>query len=231
MRIYILLAVLFSPIAARCQVTTSDAELFIAIKETGKYEISVDDESISSRAGRFRFFELEPGNALVTINVAGKQVFRREVSLKAGTRTMASFSTADGFKLNDELPMYADGRYALDNWNGGIVREEERPGGNNRPFFREMRPEEFAGLFNSYKKETFDDGKLRFLQVTLRNNRLSVNQLIQLLQRITFDDNRLVAAVNCYPAVYDRGNFFKIRDIFNYRITKDKFDAFLLRQG
>ncbi len=247
MKVYLFLALLAGSIAARAQqqVRPVLAELFIETKEPGKFEFSVNDDYSAARSGRYRFYDVSAGTVPVILRLAGKEVLRKDITLRSGMRTLATYSKATGLKVTDELRIFdANGEYALDNWDGNGSRRDDRPSNgrpqddrmddlrfpDSRPIVREMRSVDFADLYAAVKRESFDNGRLRILALALRENRVSVNQLIQLLALFSFEDNKLNAAVNCYYSTYDRGNFYKVREAFVFSANRDKLDQFLLKQ-
>ncbi|WP_207426750.1 DUF4476 domain-containing protein [Pedobacter sp. SYSU D00535] len=215
---------------ATAQYREDHAELFIEVQERGRVTVTVGDEQITSRSGRFRFYDLREGSNLITIAIDGRPAFKRSLNIEAGLRTIAVYNRRSSLKIVDELEIYEYDKYNLDNWAGTIDRGSERPG--NRPERIEygMYPEEFNRLVDAMKKESFDDGRVRLLAIALRNSQISVNQLVQLLERFSFDKNKLNAALNSYDAVQDKRNFYLVRNLFAFASDKEKIDNFILQQ-
>ncbi|MDB5011819.1 MAG: hypothetical protein JWQ25_21 [Daejeonella sp.] len=207
------------------------AEFFVRTTDNGKFQISVNSDVIYSKSGFYRFFEVPAGRTAIVITYDGK-VYKKDMILMNGIRSIAIFSKAEGLRVIAELDIYNKGHYALDNWNTPIqseprkVLEKKRTNNHNR----EMLAEDFNSLMQSYSKIAFDDERIKFLTMVLKNNRVSVEQLMLLLKKVTFDDARLSAAVSNYNNVFDREKFYLIRELFAFPSDKEKLDIFLTKQ-
>lgn len=209
----------------------ASAEFFVRIKDSGKFQISVNNDYCYSSSGLYRFFELLPGKATIVITYPGK-VYSKGIILTDGVRSIAVFSKADGLKIIQELDIYHESIYSLDNWNTPTQTISRKPTDRQRTnnHNREMPLEDFTPLMESYNKISHDDERINFLTMTLRDNRVSVEQLMLLLKKVAFDDARLSAAINNYNNVFDREKFYLIRDLFAFPLSKEKLDLFLTKQ-
>jgi hypothetical protein len=127
------------------------------------------------------------------------------------------------------MGIYKDYRYALDNWNGSLYDEGNRPETGRPSAIRRISAGDFDNLFAAVKKESFDDGKQKVISLALQNYSVSVSQLSRLLELFSFDDQRLTVALNSYSSIYDKERFFQLRGLFT-SFNKNKFDDFLLKQ-
>lgn len=227
---YTAIAILFASTLVNAQ-SKKTAELFIRTTDIGKFQIIVNKDMNYSSSGYYRFFDVPAGRAAVNITYAGK-VYKKDLVLINGIRSIATFSKTDGLRIIAELDIYNQGRYALDNWNTPMTNESRKPLEkqltNNHN--REMLAEDFNPLLESYSKINYDDERINFLTMTLKNNRVSVEQLMTLLKKVTLDDSRLSAAINNYNNVFDREKFYLIRNLFAVPLSKEKLDLFLTKQ-
>jgi hypothetical protein len=230
MRYLFLIALLAGGLAGRAQFSIENSELFVEVKEPGKYEISVNQDYAFSHLGRTRFYNLSPGLTKVVVSLAGKPVLRKDLSLRPGQRTIAAYSKHEGLRIMEELSIYKNFRYALDSWNGTLYEENNRPETGRPAVMRRISAGDFDNLFTGIKKELFDDGKQKVLTLALQSYSVSTSQLSRLLELFSFDDQRLNAALNSYSSIYDQERFFQLRGLFT-SFNKNKFDDFLLKQG
>lgn len=221
---------LFTSLVAKAQ-SKGYAEFFVKIKEAGKFQISVNTDYNYSSSGFYRFYDVEPGRATITITYAGK-IYKKDLVLIDGVRSLAVFSKVEGLRIIDELNIYNQGVYSLDNWNTQLQNQPkkaiERQRTNNHN--REMLAADFNQLMESYSKISFDDERIKFLTMTLKNNRVSVEQLMLLLKKVVFDDARLSAAISNHNNVFDREKFYLVRELFAFPSSKEKLDLFLAKQ-
>jgi hypothetical protein len=81
---------------------------------------------------------------------------------------------------------------------------------------------EFAKLLTSLKSNSFDDGKLKFVQTLGARPRFSSAQAKQMLATFSFDRERVPAAVLLHKIVIDPENFFQALEAFSFKSSKDE---------
>jgi len=230
MRFLAALIIILTSITVKAQ-STVQTEFFIKVNEPGKVQISINLDYSYSSSGFYRFYDVKPGRTTVTITHGGK-VYKKNLTLKDGFRSIAVFSKIEGLKIIDELIIYQNGAYSLDNWNSQIQTPSKKPiekqYTNNHN--REMPKGDFNLLLESYDKISFDDERIKFLSMALKNNRVSVEQLMILLKKINFDDARLSAAIINHNNVFDREKYYLVRNLFAFPASKEKLDFFLAKQ-
>jgi len=82
--------------------------------------------------------------------------------------------------------------------------------------------EEFNGLINSIKDESFQENQLSIVQISARYNYFTVNQVIQVIDLFSFSDGKLTALEYLYPHVVDKFNSHQIVNAFTYSSDKEK---------
>ena len=82
--------------------------------------------------------------------------------------------------------------------------------------------EEFNGLINSIKDESFQENQLSIVQISARYNYFTVNQVIQVIDLFSFSDGKLTALEYLYPNVVDKFNSHQIVNAFTYSSDKEK---------
>jgi hypothetical protein len=81
--------------------------------------------------------------------------------------------------------------------------------------------DDFAKLLAAVKKESFDDGKLRFLYRLVEKQRFTCDQARELLKVFSFDESRSKAAEVLYPRLTDPERFLFIVDVFTFDSSRD----------
>lgn len=95
---------------------------------------------------------------------------------------------------------------------------------------RGMHQSTFEQLKASVKKEAFDDGKTKLIQVAIQGSAPSTSQLSELLKLYSFEDKALVCAKAAYNFVYDKQRYFTLKDVFKFRSNQDELLAFLAQK-
>lgn len=221
MKTYILLALaLFGVQLTFAQNSRGTAEVFIQIEDRGNFTISLDNESISSAKGRFRFYEVYNPNAILTISQGNRQIFSRKIEFPYNQRSVYSFSLRRGLQLNQTLSIYRNGQYALNDFDDYV-------GAYNTGVVPPHQTNSFALLQTQVNKEPFDSGKASIIQAYAKNNYLSTDQVNLLFKNFNQDDVKLELAKSLLPAISDIQNYYTLREAFTFLSSRDEFMQFL----
>ena len=137
MKNYILLSLaLFSASLCFAQNNRSKAEVFIQVQDRGTFTISLDNESIRSAKGRFRFFEVYTASPVLSISQGDKRVYSQQLNVKGNERIIFTYDLLQGLKTYKVLPIYKNGQYALDDFDQEVT-EILSPRPENRPTYFE----------------------------------------------------------------------------------------------
>lgn len=82
--------------------------------------------------------------------------------------------------------------------------------------------EEFAGLMESVKNESFQENQLSIVQISSRYNYFTVDQVVRVIELFSFSDGKLKALEYLYPNVVDKFNSHQIINSFTYSSDKEK---------
>ncbi len=75
---------------------------------------------------------------------------------------------------------------------------------------------EFDSLMNTFRSNTFDDGKVEFVKMMSKNRAFKTDQVRLILSEMTFDKGREQAGVVLYPHVTDKDNFYQVFETFTF---------------
>lgn len=89
--------------------------------------------------------------------------------------------------------------------------------------------EEFAGLVESIKNESFQENQLSIVQISARYNFFTVNQVIRVIELFSFSDGQLKTLEFMYPNVVDKFNSHQIINAFTYSSDKEKANEIINR--
>ncbi|WP_199119095.1 DUF4476 domain-containing protein [Pedobacter sp. ASV28] len=226
MKKFILLGiVLLCTLSSFAQNNRGKAEVFIQITDRGHYTVYLDDEFMGSSKGRFRFYDVYNYSPTLTILSGNKKIFSRVLEVNPSTRLILSYNSRRGLSIINELNLYRNRVYALNDFDGyiepyntGIV-PPRYPTGNNEIH-------QFESLSSAVKKEAFDDTKMKLIEAYLAYGEISSTQLITLLNHFNNDGNKLTLAKSAYPNITDLGNYYLVRDAFTFSSYKEEFTKF-----
>lgn len=86
---------------------------------------------------------------------------------------------------------------------------------NNR-----INPEEFGGMYDAIKKESFESTKIDLAKSFFGNRELSSAQVFQVTKLFTMESNRLEFSKYAYARTYDKKNYYKVYDAFTFSNSK-----------
>lgn len=85
-----------------------------------------------------------------------------------------------------------------------------------------MAKEDFAKVLKGLKDQSFDDGKMKYVNGLAKTTRLTSAQVKEMLAAFSFDRDRVTAAVTLHPMVVDPELFVTVLDAFSFKSSKDE---------
>lgn len=82
--------------------------------------------------------------------------------------------------------------------------------------------EEVERMYNTLKKESFDDTRLSLAKTMVSNNRMAAHQIKRLAESFSFDSNKLTFLKYAYTYCIDRQNYYECADVLTFTSDKEK---------
>lgn len=99
--------------------------------------------------------------------------------------------------------------------------------GNTRGCTWPMNATDFAAAKKTITQSSFDDTKLTTAKSIVSNNCVSTDQVVQLCNLFSFEDNKLEFAKFAYRYTTDPRNYFKVNDVFSFSSNKEELSEFV----
>ncbi|MCS7085181.1 MAG: DUF4476 domain-containing protein [Bacteroidia bacterium] len=80
---------------------------------------------------------------------------------------------------------------------------------------------------NSIRNAPFRDSKINIAKQFLSANCVLTRDVLEIMRRLDFDEDRLEIATFAYPSTYDQGNYFMLNDGFTFQSTREDFNDFM----
>ena len=94
----------------------------------------------------------------------------------------------------------------------------------DRPSYqtRVMDSRSFNDFYNRFKKEPFDDDRLKMLDTALSSCDFLCEQCLRLISLYTFDDDKLKIVKRMYYRIVDKENTYQLIDAMTFSSSKDE---------
>lgn len=90
-----------------------------------------------------------------------------------------------------------------------------------------MNPRDFEEAMTLLSKETFDDTRLATAKQIVANNPMTVNQIMQICQLLTYESNKLELAKFAYPYCIEKNKYYMLNEVFTYDSSKKELNEYL----
>lgn len=89
---------------------------------------------------------------------------------------------------------------------------------------------DFSSAKSSISSKTFEDSKITMAKQIIKANCLKSEQVKQIMKMMGYEDSRLEIAKFAYPYCYDKNNYYKVNDAFQFELTIDELNEFIEAQ-
>ena len=90
-----------------------------------------------------------------------------------------------------------------------------------------VKEERFEDMMESVEDASFAEDKVRVCKRILKTNCLIIDQLIMMLEEISFDEDQLELAKFAYDHVYDLENYYKVYDVFSFSKSGEELEEYI----
>jgi len=92
---------------------------------------------------------------------------------------------------------------------------------------RPVGADRFSGMMGTISDAAFSDDKVRIAKQIMRSNCLVIEQLVEILEEITFDEGQLDLAKFAYEHIYDLENYYQVYGVFSFSSSGEELDAYI----
>ena len=110
---------------------------------------------------------------------------------------------------------------------GGGYQTPQRGCANNWP----MNASDFGAAKKTINESSFDETKLSTAKSIVSSNCLSSDQITQVCNLFSFEDNKLAFAKFAYKYCTDPKNYFKVNNVFSFSSNKEELSEFTQNGG
>lgn len=93
-----------------------------------------------------------------------------------------------------------------------------------------MHPQDFSDLKKTISAKSFEETRLTIAKQVTGNQCLFTSQVTEILNLFSFEETKLDFAKYAYRYTYDRGNYFKVNDVFTFETTTEELNEYINSQ-
>ena len=90
-----------------------------------------------------------------------------------------------------------------------------------------VSPERFKSMMESIDNASFAEDKVRVAKRILKTNCLTIDNLVLILEEISFDEDQLELAKFAYEHVHDLENYYKVYDVFSFSKSGEELEDYI----
>ena len=90
-----------------------------------------------------------------------------------------------------------------------------------------MDPSSFNSAISTIKSASFEETKLSTAKSVLSSNCISTDQVVAICKQFSFEQTKLDFAKFAYPKTTDKGNYFKVANVFDFDASKTDLNEFI----
>jgi hypothetical protein len=161
----------------------------------------------------------DPNGGTVTMNVGGMGAgMNVNVTGATSQTTVTTTTTTSSSGDMGQAPPPANQTVYVDGYGG--------PVGCPMP----MTHEDYEGAKNTINAKTFENDKLTIAEQIASSNCLTAGQVKGIMALFTFENTKLDFAKFAYGHTYDKGNYYKVNDAFQFSSSTDALNQFINSQ-
>ena len=150
-----------------------------------------------------------PGSATIQMNVGGMGVTTQQTTITTTTTT-----TNSGGSATQAAPQQTQQQY-VPGYNG--------PVGCPTP----MSHDDYESAKSSISQKDFENTKLDMAKQIAGSNCLLAEQVKGIMKLFTFENSKLDFAKFAYTHTYDKGNYFKVNDAFEFDSSSQELNSYV----
>lgn len=219
------------------------SDLTIKVANSGLYTVVVNGQKQVRNSNTFPFVKMQPGTYPVQIlkeNYWGSPavLFSGHVRVPHNAAVLAKLDHRNNMHVSvKQLGGYTQTSFHHDPHHGV---GNEHPGGfvslagggvhcapEPAPVFIGMRHQAFDNLIAGMGNRSFDSDRLRIAKQAVQHHGVSSEQVLQIMQMLTFESSKLTFAKFAHQFVHDPENYFIVNEGFTFSSSISQLDRFI----
>lgn len=211
------------------------SQLQLRFTHHADYSVQIAGQQYFVDRSVLNLHQIRPGRHFMRVsrNIYGRAgrivgrhlIYRGPINVPANSRVFARITPAGNLfidQVNPIRPVRPNGP----NRNWVPPQNRNRQGNFHAPGMNHGASN-FGLFLNSIRSESFDRAKLDLSREYLRFNALTSDQVVRVMNQITFDSGKIEFAKMAYPNVLDPQNFFITMNALTFNSSKRELQRYI----
>ena len=226
-KIIYLLAMVLSAFTSRANHLSS--ELVLDAYGNTLFTAGLDNQYNNRPDYKFRMAEITPGTHYLQVtaypayqyypNSCGQIIFSGYINIPASSKVSARIDRFGRYKVLNIIPRYP----------GPIVYNV--PPYPPAPYYLPMSDYDFNNLRQAIESKSFESTRMEIAKQVLSQRFVSTEQVMNLMNLLTFESSKLELAKFAYSKTVDKENYFRVNNAFTFESSIQELDDYIRNMG
>ena len=212
---------------AQLKASHLSSDLKLRLHDQAFFTVAVDHDFYNTPSNHFVIQNLEPGRHFLRVTRMNPGaygpysfpmvVFNGFIDIPAASDIHAMIDRYKRFHINKIIPFAPEPVCAAPVYNAPP------------PACYGMNDYEFDMLKRTIDQRSFDSSRLQIAKQAISSNRITAQQVTELLGLMTFESTKLELAKFAYHHTLDKQNYFLVNDAFTFESSIDELNEYIFR--
>jgi len=212
----------------------NNSQLNLRLYDNALFTVSIDKMNYANPSTSFNSINITPGNHYIKVvkhifnpySYWGNScitVFQGCINMPAGREVFAQIDAYNTFNVYNQVPLHRNhgNNYYSNNNCGNENDYYGNPGGDNGCYNKPapcygMTPAAFHKLKMVLANTAFSSTKLQIAKQAIAANKVSAEQVEELMHMMDFESDKLGLAKFAYLYTVDRNNYYAVNEAFDF---------------
>ncbi len=205
------------------------SELILDAYGNTLFTVSLDNQYYNRPDYKFRMSEIEPGTHYLQVmahpsfqyypNSSGQIIFSGYISIPAGAKVSAKIDRFGRYIVLNIIPLYP---------SPVVYNVPPYP---PAPYYLPMSNYDFNNLRQTMESKSFESTRMEIAKQVLTQRFVSTEQVMNLMNLLTFESSKLELAKFAYGKTVDKENYFRVNNAFTFESSIHELDDYIRNMG
>jgi hypothetical protein len=205
------------------------SELILDAYANTLFTVGLDNQYYNRPDYKFRISDVEPGTHYLQVmtnvynpyypNPSAHVIFSGYINIPASSKISAKIDRFGRYKVLNIVPLCP----------GPVVYNV--PPYPPAPYYVPMSDYDFNNLRQTIESKSFESTRMEIAKQVLSQRYVSTEQVINLMNLLTFESSKLELAKFAYSKTVDKENYFRVNNAFTFESSIHELDDYIRNMG